>query len=95
MNTLSRLGFAVVSAALVLTTGSTFASAATPTIRQLQEQANITRKNGSDHQLDQSTAPKPPVVTASLTTDSPLTDPTPSILKELVEKGKVNRSGRN
>ncbi|MCF2970312.1 hypothetical protein L1047_03770 [Synechococcus sp. Nb3U1] len=94
MNTVTRIAFSFLSAALLVNGSASLASAATSTLRALQIQASQTRDNGGnfDHYLSE----VQPELRASLVTDSPIVEPGPSSrIRELVQQARNTGSVRD
>jgi hypothetical protein len=94
MNTVTRIAFGLLSAAVLVNSSASLASAATSNLRALQVQASQTRDNGGN--FDSYTAEVQPELRASLVTDSPIVEPGQSSrIRELVQQARDNGSVRN
>ncbi len=94
MNTVTRIAFGLLSAAVLVNGSASLASAATSNLRALQSQASQTRDNGGD--FDHFSFEVQPELRASLVTDSPIVEPGQSSrIRELVQQARDTGSVRN
>lgn len=94
MNTVTRIAFGFLSAALLVNGSASLASAATSTLRALQIQASQTRDNGGN--FDRYLSEVQPELRASLVTDSPIVEPgSSSRIRELVQQARNTGSVRD
>jgi len=94
MNTVTRIAFGLLSAAVLVNSSASLTSAATSNLRALQVQASQTRDNGGN--FDHFSSEVQPELRASLITDSPIAEPSQSSrIRELVQQARDTGSVRN